>query len=185
MLRHITFAAAVTMLACSVASAQYPVAPFGSYSGYRLSPVAATTSPYYGAGYNYGTGYNGIRAGGCVGGNCPTGNCATGNCRTGNCAGGVCRTGNCPNGNCGSSGMVCGPNGCYSTGNSRIPVTGQWRNGMWVPNTAYRPVYNPSVYDPSVYRDRNLPVTGGIRWFPSVTGAVNPYNTYTGPGVLY
>jgi len=196
MLRHTTFAM-LSLFACSVASAQYPVMPFGTFGAPRVSPA------YQAPGGSYG-----IQRGGCVGGNCPTGNCPNGNCPNGNCPNGNCATGSCATGNCGTGGMICGPNGCYAPGTASgsynpylpRPPLGGWTptNGNYriqpypLPSSTY-PGY-PNI--PSAYRNRSLPMTGryplfgtpgtgGIQFYPPVTGATDPYDAYSGPGVLH
>lgn len=183
MLRHTAFSI-VSLLACSVASAQYPITPFGSYGSPRLNPAYAPTGAY-----------SGIQRGGCVGGNCPTGSCPNGNCTAANCA----------NGNCAGGQMICGPSGCFPAGsgyryqpqwpvgNGWTPTNGNYRIQPYpMPGSTY-PAY-PNV--PSAYRNRSLPTTGNYHlysapatgdynYYPPATGSSVQYDAYSGPGVLH
>jgi hypothetical protein len=201
MLRHTTFAI-VSLFACGVASAQQPLSPYWNYGGQTGNPA-----------YHRPIGTYGTQPGTCVGGNCPTGNCRTGNCATGNCATGNYANGGMicgPNG-CYAPGTAPGSVNPYLP---RLPVQNGYPqpSGYSLPygtqmNPNYRtlPAYSvpsssypgfPNV--PSARRERHLPtaagyplfggpmpVTGNWNYYSPVTGAADPYDAYSGPGVLH
>ena len=109
-----------------------------------------------------------------------------------NCANGFCGPANCPNGNCATSPTICGPNGCYKPNvapyRSRAPFpTMNWPYGNW--NSGYRsrstfPVPSSSYHgfpnSPSGYPNR-----GPVNYYPPISGQLDPYDTYAGPGNLH
>ncbi|MBL8849754.1 MAG: hypothetical protein JNG89_08720 [Planctomycetaceae bacterium] len=182
MLRHTTFAI-VSLFACGVASAQQPLTPYWNYNGQSVNP-----------GYTNPNGYYGSQGGSCVGGNCATGNCPTGARAQG--------------------GMICGPNGCYAPGTAPGSSTSQYWPRLpqmnWPFGSQNAPVYRTqpaystpgSTYPafpniPSARRDRYQPTAGGVQWhgnpavtghpsyYSPITGQANPYDSYSGGGVLY
>lgn len=185
MLRHTTFAL-VSLFACGVASAQQPYFNY-NYGGSTVNPSA--TCP------------NGMC--GTQGGSCATGNCASGNCAAGNFANGQMICG--PNG-CYAPGTA--------PGSVRSTPTNYWPTNYWPTNRPYGSQYGsqyqtlpyttpsssypgfPNI--PSARRDRTLPtasgypmfrmpapVTNNWNYYTPVTGAADPYDAYSGPGVLH
>lgn len=177
MLRHTTFAL-VSLFACGVASAQQPLSPYFNYGGSTVNPSV----------------------------NCPNGFCGT---QSGNCANGNCATGNYGVGSYSNGQMICGPNGCYAPGTAPGSVRPLPTN-YWPTNRPYGSQYQTLPYTvpsssypgfpniPSARRDRTLPTAGGYplfhnpmpttnnwNYYSPVTGAADPYNTYSGPGVLH
>lgn len=187
MLRHTTFAL-LSLCACSVASAQYPITPFGNFNRPTVTPSL-----------NCPNGFCGTRPQTCVGGNCATGDCANGHCANGQM---ICG----PNG-CYAPGTAPGSVNPYLNrpplGNSWTPTNGTWRpvaptNGNYriqpypMPGSTY-PGY-PNI--PSAYRNRSLPavgnshlygapVPGHYNFYPSATGGAVQFEANSGPGVLY
>jgi hypothetical protein len=174
MVRHTTFAL-VSLFACGVASAQQP---YFNYGGSTVNPSAS----------------------------CPNGFCGT---QSGNCANGNCAVGSYSNGQ-----MICGPNGCYAPGTApgsvRSTPTNYWPTNYWPANRQYGSQYHTLPYTtpsssypgfpsiPSARRDRTLPTAGGYplfhnqmpttnnwNYYSPVTGAADPYSSYSGPGVLH
>lgn len=175
MLRHTTFAL-VSLFACGVASAQQPLNPYYNYGGTVGNPAL----------------------------NSPNGFCGT---QSGNCANGNCATGNYGVGSYSNGQTICGPNGCYAPGTAPGSVRPLPTN-YWPTNRPYGSQYQTLPYTtpsstypgfpniPSARRDRTLPTAGGYQLFhnPMPTSnnwnyhtpiTADPYNSYSGPGVLH